>query len=80
MSTVTIDEKTLSMIGANVKRLRGERSFREVAKMCSSSEWTCYPATIQQIEAGDHMPNAAVIFRIATGLGVKVNALYEEPK
>ena len=77
---MAIDTKMIDIIGANVKRLRGDRSFREVAKMCSSSEWTCYPATIQQIEAGDHMPNAAVIFRIATGLGVKVNALYEEPK
>jgi transcriptional regulator with XRE-family HTH domain len=78
MSTVAIDTDTMELIAANVRRLRGDRSFREVAKMCSSAEWTCYPATIQQIESGQHMPNAAVIYRLAIGLGVKVNALYEK--
>ena len=47
--------------------------------MCSTEDWVCYPATIEQIEKGRHVPGTAVLYRIACGLGVTLNHLVAEP-
>lgn len=78
MSTVTTKSDTLEALAANVRRLRGERSYREIAKACSTDDWTCYPATIQQIESCQHMPNAVVLRRLAAALGCTLDDLFAD--
>lgn len=68
-----IDAKRI--IADRVKALRGEKSFREIARACSTEDWTCYPGTIQQIETGEHMPGIGLAHRLAQALGVTLNDL-----
>lgn len=75
MPTVTTDKDLQETIAGNVKRLRGERSFSEIAKACSTDDWTCYPATIQQVETCRHMPGTGLIVRLAAALGVSPNEI-----
>lgn len=66
-------------IGANLRLLRGNRTLQDVCDRCTTDSWTCYPANIDQIERGVHMPSVAVLYRIAMGLGVTLNDLVAEP-
>jgi transcriptional regulator with XRE-family HTH domain len=79
MQDVISDADAKKNIAANVHRLRGERSFGQLAKACSTPKWKAYPATIQQIENGDHMPGAGLLARLAEALGVTPNDLLSEP-
>lgn len=69
------DSEALHVIAANCRRLRGTKSQSQVARECSTEDWKCYPATIQQIEAGHHMPGAGLLARLAEALGVTPNEL-----
>lgn len=73
------DKKAQKNIGANVRNLRGDRTLAEVAALCSTPEWTCWPSDIKQIETGDHMPMAGKLARIAYGLGVTMDDLLADP-
>ena len=76
---MTTKSDTQEVIAANVRRLRGDRSYRDVAAACSTPDWTCYPATIQQIESCRHLPNALIMQRLAVAFGCTVDDLYSEP-
>jgi len=79
MQAVISDKKAQANIGANLRRLRGDRTLAEVAALCSTPEWTCYAGDIEQIESGEHMPRTGKIARIAYGLGVTVDDLLADP-
>lgn len=73
------DKEALENIAANVRRLRGDRSYGDIARACCTEDWTAYPATIQQIESGRHLPSAGLLARVAEALGVTPNDLLNEP-
>lgn len=79
MSTAITDEEAKANIAANCRRLRGERSLSEIARACCIKEWTCYPATIQQIETGRHLSNSGLLARLAEALGTTTDALLAPP-
>jgi transcriptional regulator with XRE-family HTH domain len=79
MQDVISDEKAKANIAANVRRLRGDRSFGEVARACCTKDWHAYPATIQQIESGRFMPGSGLLARVAEALGVTANDLLSDP-
>lgn len=74
MSIVVSDDQALQYIAANVARLRGDRSYSELAKLVDS-----YPANISKIEKGEHMPGAALLSRLAEALGVTSDDLLQPP-
>lgn len=80
MSTVITDEEALANIAANCKRLRGETSYSEIARKCTTDKWRCYPATIQQIESGRHLPGSGLLARLAEALGSTTDELLSPPK
>jgi transcriptional regulator with XRE-family HTH domain len=70
-----VDQSRLP-VGALIKHYRrrsGNRSQAAVAGLCGISE-----RYLQQIEAGQKVPSAAVLARIAAELGVPVAALLSE--
>lgn len=69
------DDEAKANIAANVRRLRGTRSYGQIAKACSTKDWHAYPATIQQIESARHLPSAGLLARVAEALGVTPNDL-----
>ncbi len=69
------DTEAKEIIGENVRRFRGERTYSELARACSTDDWTCYPATVEQVEKGRHMPGAGLLARLAEVLGVTPNDL-----
>lgn len=73
------DEEAKANIAANVRRFRGSRSYGDVAKACCTEKWHAYPATIQQIESGRHLPNSGLLARVAEALGVTPNDLLADP-
>ena len=64
------DEQALEAISLNVRRYRGDRSYSEIARVCKT-----YPATIERVEKGRHMPGAGLLSRLAESLGVSVDDL-----
>lgn len=79
MSIVISDEEAKANIAANCKRLRGDRSYSELARACTTQEWTCYAATIQQIESGRHLPGSGLLARLAEALGTTTDILLSPP-
>lgn len=76
----TIDDaETKANIAANVKRLRGAKSYSQVARDCCTPTWKAYPATIEQIEKGQHMPGSGLLVRLAEALGCTTNDLVSPP-
>ncbi len=73
-----IKERMQAAIAANLKRLRGDRSQAEIARLCTTPDWKCYPATIQQIESGCHLPSLVIAHHIAEVLGVSIDELLQE--
>jgi transcriptional regulator with XRE-family HTH domain len=73
------DNQAKLRIAANCRRLRADRSFAEIARACSTDEWKCYPATIQQVESGQHMPGAGLLARLAEALECTPNDLLAAP-
>ena len=62
------DQEAKKFIAANLKRLRGELSYAEIARRAGT-----YPTAIQRIEKGDSMPGVGLLTRIADVLGCKVD-------
>jgi transcriptional regulator with XRE-family HTH domain len=79
MQAILTDSQALENIAANVRRLRGKRTLGEIAKACSCEEWRAYPATIQQIESGRHLPSAGLLARVARAFGVTADDLLSTP-
>ena len=83
MQDVETDKITLGNIAENLRRLRAERglSYSELARRCSvevdGERNTAYPATIERIEKGKHMPSTSLAKRIAEALGVSLDDLTE---
>ncbi len=80
MQQVIPDKDLQSAIAENVRRLRGDRTYTEIARACSTPEWTCYPATIQQVESCRHTPGACLLVRLAAALGVTPNDILRVKK
>jgi len=66
------DDEAKRVIGANLKRLRGELSYSEIARRAGT-----YPMAIQRIERGDSMPGAGLLSRIADAIHVEINKFFE---
>lgn len=64
------DKQVLANVGANVRRLRGERSLSWLAEQVGT-----YPINISRIENATNMPNIGILYRIAETLGTSVDAL-----
>ena len=75
MQEVLTDDEARGIIAENVRRLRGARSYSEIARACSTDDWKAYPATIQQVENQRHLPGAGLLARLAEALGVTPNDL-----
>ena len=73
------DAEAKRNIATNVRRLRGDRSYGEIAKACCTKKWKAYPATIQQIESERFMIGSGLLARVAEALGVTPNDLLSEP-
>ncbi len=78
MQAVT-DEQAKLHIAANLMRLRGEKSYSQLARECSTEDETVYPATIERIEKMKHMPGVGLLSRIAEVLGVTVDTMLSAP-
>jgi transcriptional regulator with XRE-family HTH domain len=75
MKTVADRDETLMIVAENCKRIRDGRSYGVTAKAMSDEDYKAYPATIQQIESGRHMPNAFILYRLAKALGATTEDL-----
>ena len=73
------DEQAKFNIAANLLRLRGSRSYSQLARECSTDDEKIYPATIERIEKTKHMPGVGLLSRIAEVLGVSVDDMLAEP-
>jgi transcriptional regulator with XRE-family HTH domain len=78
MQAVT-DEQAKFHIASNLLRLRGDKSYSQIARECSTDEHTVYPAQIEKIEKAKHMPGVGLLSRIAEVLGVSVDAMLAPP-
>ncbi len=74
------DEKALENIAANIQRFRGQKSYSQLARECSTKDWTAYPATIEHVEKCMIMPGAGLLARIAAALGVTADVLLADPR
>ena len=78
---VLTDKQALANIAANVTRLIGDRSYSELARACSTPTDRVYPATIERIAKGKHMPGVGTLARLADCLGVALDELLvQEPR
>lgn len=67
------DEQAKQLIANNLKRLRGDVSYSEIARRAGT-----YPMAIQRIEKGDSMPGVGLLTRIAEALGCGVNEFLQK--
>jgi hypothetical protein len=79
MQTVITESELHANIAANVRRLRGSRSYGEIARLCSTPDWKCYPATIQHVELQRHKPGSTLLARLADVFGVSMDSLAAPP-
>ena len=79
MEAVITDAEALANISANVQRLRGDKSYSQLARECSTDDWKAYPSTIEHIDKGRHMPGAGLLKRLAEALGVSTEDLLAPP-
>ena len=72
MSTVITNDETKDRIGANVTRFMAERKMSQatLSRVTGESEMT-----ISQVVRGKHVPNSAILHRIAEALQVKMDDL-----
>lgn len=73
------DQQTLANIAANLTRLMDGKSYSQLARDCSTPTERAYPATIERICKGRHMPGAGLLARIAEALGVTTDDLLDSP-
>jgi transcriptional regulator with XRE-family HTH domain len=74
MTTMLSEDKTiLKKIGNRIRQLRGDRTLTNIAEKAHT-----YPANIQKIERGDHMPSYGLLRRISQALGCKISELDPE--
>lgn len=76
---VLSDQQALANIAANVTKYIGDRSYAEIARECTTPMERAYPATIERIAKGKHMPGAGLLARLAEALGVTVDDLLSSP-
>ena len=67
-------DPTLKLIAANLKRLRGKRSYGELARAVGG-----HAITFSRIERGLINPNASTLAVVAKALGCEVGDLYAKP-
>jgi len=72
--SIVSDEEALKRIAANARRLRGNRSLSEIARLADT-----FPASIKRIEEGLNMPGVGLLTRLANAFGVSVDAMLEKP-
>ena len=64
------DEEARERVAHNLKRLRGERSYHEIARECQTSA-----GAIRNIELGNRMPGIGLMTRLAESLDVPIDEL-----
>ena len=71
-----MSEQDSPNVGLHLKQFRSERglSLRALAELCDLS-----PNTISLIERGVTSPSVSTLHRLATALGVPINAFFTEP-
>lgn len=69
------DEEALRRISSNLRRLRGELSYGEIARRCDT-----YPTAIKRIEDGDNMPGVGLLTRIAAAVEVDLSEFLKPVK
>lgn len=71
-----MSEQNSPNVGIHLKEFRSERglSLRALAELCDLS-----PNTISLIERGVTSPSVSTLHRLATALGVPINAFFTEP-
>jgi DNA-binding XRE family transcriptional regulator len=67
-------DATLKLIAANLKRLRGKRSYGELARAVGG-----HAITFSRIERELINPNATTLAAVAKALGCTVGDLYAKP-
>ncbi len=60
------------MLGADIRKLRGTKTQREVADGSG-----LHVTTVQKIEGGEHEPQARTLMLLAKGLGIPPGKLIE---
>ena len=68
------DSEAKKRIAVNLRRLRGESSYSEIARRAGT-----YPMAIQRIEKGDSMPGVGLLSRIADALNCSVEEFLKVP-
>lgn len=71
------DHQALKRIAKNLRQFREDAglSMNALAKLIDD-----YPATIQRIEEGRHMPGIGLMTRLGEGLGKRLDDFVDEPK
>lgn len=68
------DNEAKKRIATNLRRLRGELSYSEIARRAGT-----YPMAIQRIEKGDSMPGVGLLSRIAEALNCSIEEFLKLP-
>lgn len=71
---IVTDEQTMTLIAANLKRLRGELSYSEIGRRAGTNA-----SAISKIEKCEHMPGVGLTTRIADALGCSIDDLLRAP-
>ncbi len=58
------------LIGEKIKKLRGQRSINEFAKLCKLS-----PSTVKNLENDKVNPNLETILKIAEGMNLSIKEI-----
>lgn len=70
------ENQAMSVIAERVRKYRGDMSYSELARRMTTDSWKCYPATIQQIESGRHMPGSYLLARLAETFECSLDDLF----
>lgn len=73
MIVTVSDNEAKKRIAQNLRRLRGDLSYSEIARRAGT-----YPMAIRRIETGDSMPGVGLLARIAVALSCGVQEFLQE--
>jgi len=69
------DEEARDLVAYNLRRLRGNRPYREIARACQTSA-----GAIRNIEMGTRHPGIGTVTRLAAYFGVSVEEFLRPKK
>lgn len=74
------DHEALRNISQNLCRLRGQRTYTELAEAIAMPGQKAFASTVRYIEIEQNMPGAGLLARLAEALGVTTDELLAEPR